>query len=846
MVTVDPPQDFLKAVYRDLNLDEGELLSVEDASPTKLSLDQWVDKADWLELAKQVGAEKIFFVKDNPVIVFAGIDTQEDEAARQLFNRIWCMARPQHLFLAKPGNLAVYDLTQAPSKNVDEWKRKHPLALVNSVAEVAQKLKGYHRAAIESGKLPEEGRFGSGKRADQALVNDLKTVRKELIKPNPKTSPELRPLKPKYAHALIGRSIFIRYLEDRKVLDRKYFDSVASQRADWKAILDTPLDKPDIDPEIQKRLYVRVLKNKEFTYALFEQLSADFNGDMFPSDPTEKKSVDIEHLKLLQKFLTGDLALQQKLLFWAYKFDIIPIELISSIYEEFYSKEQGKSDKKGTHYTPSSLVRLLLSQVLTPECLGKKPRILDPCCGSGIFLVEAFRRIVRYRVYRKNGRRLSPIELRNIIRDQLAGIEINAEAIRIAAFSLYLAMLHFLEPPSIREQIKRNNKLPSLIYQEDSKADLKFNCSVEANAFKVEVGIRDEAVLRKFSSNCADVVIGNPPWGSPPPNVKDEALEVALAWCKQRNYPVGDKEKSQAFIWRSIDLLKEGGCAGLLVSNGIFFKQHENSEDFRYQWLTSVRLIEVINFSHIRTVFFKNAIAPFASVVFQKTSKVNFSNHFVNYFSAKETPQAVQLKAVVLSAVDIQRIPQLDFIEDSRLWKIYWWGNHKDYSFIQRLSAYPTLDDLCIAEQTGVGYMNKKGKASHELSDYKVLESDGLGRYGTLGEENFAPPPDNIRRSGKDLKMFDGERLLVKRGIAQSKSQYLSPGQIVARLETERFCFTHSVFCVKLLESLDSQYKIILGILWSSLARYYFFLTTSGWGRWHDEILRGCLKREGL
>ncbi|GAJ23803.1 unnamed protein product, partial [marine sediment metagenome] len=32
------------------------------------------------------------------------------------------------------------------------------------------------------------------------------------------------------------------------------------------------------------------------------------------------------------------------------------------------------------------------------------------------------------------------------------------------------------------------------------------------------------------------------------------------------------------------------------------------------------------------------------------------------------------------------------------------------------------------------------------------------------------------------------------------------------------------------------KYKVVLGIVWSSLARYYFFLTTSYWGIWHDDI----------
>ena len=64
------------------------------------------------------------------------------------------------------------------------------------------------------------------------------------------------------------------------------------------------------------------------------------------------------------------------------------------MYEQFYSA--GATDNSGTHYTPQKgFIEYVLSTVLTRKVLSEKPRICDPACGSGIFLVEAFRRIVR-------------------------------------------------------------------------------------------------------------------------------------------------------------------------------------------------------------------------------------------------------------------------------------------------------------------------------------------------------------------------------------------------------------------------------------------------------------------
>jgi hypothetical protein len=74
------------------------------------------------------------------------------------------------------------------------------------------------------------------------------------------------------------------------------------------------------------------LTDKSFTFALFRQLAVDFNGDMFPDVDEEEKHITSGHLELLQGFLLGDTDTMQRPLFlWAYDFEIIPIELISSI-----------------------------------------------------------------------------------------------------------------------------------------------------------------------------------------------------------------------------------------------------------------------------------------------------------------------------------------------------------------------------------------------------------------------------------------------------------------------------------------------------------------------------------
>ncbi|MEG3899057.1 MULTISPECIES: N-6 DNA methylase [unclassified Microcoleus] len=830
--------ELLESAYTGLNFDEGDLLSSE-VSFAEITSEQWIEKGDWLNLAKQVRIEKVFFVKNNPVIVFAKCDDQEDEKVRQMFNKIWCMARPNYLFLAKEGELAIYDLTKPPARNVEEWKKNKPLEVAKNTTEVVSKLYHYRREQIESGKLFEDERFGSSnQRADQSLIQDLKTVRSALM------SQGLSGSKIKYAHALIGRSIFIRYLEDRAILTKEYFQEIAQNDPIWQALLNAPDDELNIEKEA-KQYYIKVLSNKGFTYALFHKLSQHFNGDMFPSDRQEEESIEQEHLSLLQNFLKGDVDEQKKLFFWAYKFDIIPISLISSIYEEFYHESNTEKSDHGTHYTPSSLVEFLLSKVLTSDCLTTNPRILDPCCGSGIFLVEAFRRIVRYRVYQNHKQRLNWQELRDILKSQIAGIEINSEAIRVAAFSLYLALLNYQEPPDILSQIKQGQILPSLIYKSNSAIDNdNFNNLVCANAFTDFSRSEYPILSNNFSSQCADVIVGNPPWGSPKTTDRQgtQELNIALKWCQEYDYPVGDKERSQAFIWRVLDFLKDNGWSALLVSTSIFFKIQDNNNAFRQQWLSSVLLKEVVNFAHVRDVFFQSsnsnksssAISPFASIIFQKVNQteLNLKDQVVSYWSAKKKAIIKNIKAVILSIVDRRGIRQSDLLRNDSFWKIYYWGNHQDAGLIQSIKLAPTLKELHDPSNSGQGFSEGKTDKKDSPLLPTLFPTDKFERYGLISSSWFEKPPKQVTRPRK-ATLYRGERLLIKRGISQRVKKQ---GEIVARFESETFSVRNSINSIKLLNPETWKYQVILGIIWSSLPRYYFFLTSSNWGIWHDEI----------
>lgn len=167
-----------------------------------------------------------------------------------------------------------------------------------------------------------------------------------------------------FATRLILRMIFIRYLIDREI------------DIDYK-------DFPKNINEARERL-LEITKNKKELYKLFEHLKYKFNGNLFElNDEIYDENLSDNALELLSDFLSGRLMLnsEQISLFDMYDFNIIPVELISNIYEILLGKETQETYK--AFYTPSYLVNYIIEQSIKP-LLGNSQnlKVLDPSCGS--------------------------------------------------------------------------------------------------------------------------------------------------------------------------------------------------------------------------------------------------------------------------------------------------------------------------------------------------------------------------------------------------------------------------------------------------------------------------------
>ena len=244
------------------------------------------------------------------------------------------------------------------------------------------------------------------------------------------------------------------------------------------------------------------------------------------------------------------------------------------MYEQFY--RVGTNDDKGTHYTPPELVEYVLERVLTDDILKTNPRICDPACGSGIFLVEAFRRLVRH-ASSTRGRALGSEELQELLLNRVVGVDLNPEAVRLAAFSLYLAYLNYLDP----RDILRAGPLPPLIHRSDT-ATLE-RCWSQLTHFSPHVTKQPARAPYAFPGLLEPLML----WWETHPGPRPAGLGFNWGdqWASDRELPVGERSPSQLFLWRSLSFLKPGGVAALLVSATALHNSRPTSVRFRSRWL---------------------------------------------------------------------------------------------------------------------------------------------------------------------------------------------------------------------------------------------------------------------
>ena len=616
---------------------------------------------------EKFGIIKVYENEGQPALFLKEVesfDLQTLKLIAEIQHTCWNFQKVLFLYVYTKTEIRIYNCSVKPfvlDKNIADLKLKSQLQeLQLFCCEETEEVKlktlntlfsriaidtGFIWSAIEAKEIKDK--LNLQNRVDKYLIKSLINVSRKLEKEGLKDKDII--------HKLVMRSLFLLYLEDKGATTKPFYA--------------TFLDHADS--------YFKVLENIEATYNLFQRLSNDFNGSLFTITQEERNLVKPNHLELIKKcFINGCENDEQITLFEGWRlfdFSIIRIELLSEIYEKFLSELDEKNKKdSGTFYTPPSLVELILNEKLPiqKDKTNYNIKTLDPSCGSGIFLVQSFKRLVK-RYENKYQKKLTDFDiLVKILKDNIFGIEIEPKSIKVAAFSLYLALLDNLDPKT--GWWNGNIKFPYLINDPD---DLTLN-EQGYNLFKRDT-ISDFEIskLQNFQ-----LVVGNPPFGT------KNLSKTIKVYCEANDFA---KEMVLPFMHKA-PLLAPKGEIALIFNTKVLTNTGGTYQNFR-QWLFNQNYVEKIyNFSILRKAkknfggqLFGSAVEPISIVFYQKEKPEN-PKETITYYAPKTYIKNDVLEGIVIDSSDEKHLPRIECEKkDSKIWKIAMWGSYFDFELIK-------------------------------------------------------------------------------------------------------------------------------------------------------------------
>lgn len=461
---------------------------------------------------------------------------------------------------------------------------------------------------------------------------------------------------------IIDRIIFLRICEDRGIENYGELKEITNQ----------------------ENIYSNLIK-------IFEKADEKYNSGLFHFK-IEKNRIELPDT-ITTKLIIDDKVLKDiiKSLYYPdcpYELSVISSDVLGNVYERFLGKvitlsnsHKANIDFKpevkragGVYYTPDYIVKYIVKNTIGEIVKNKTPsqvekiKILDPACGSGSFLIESYQYLLDWHLNyyisndpdkwkkgknpkifeSKKGLQLTLSERKNILLNNIFGVDIDKNAVEVTKLSLLLKVLEYEG-----QEIKQKS-----LFQERILPDLYKNIKCGNSLIGGEILTTRDAIdlleLQKInpfdwkkefpdilSSGGFDCIIGNPPY------LKEYTDTSQFHLVKESNlkkYYEGKMDLWYLFGCLSIDLLKDGGYHSFIATNN--WITNAGASIFRNKILTETLIHKFIDFLDFKV--FENASIQTMIYVVTKNSKE--STHNIDYIKViNKNIKTVELKDFLLN-----------------------------------------------------------------------------------------------------------------------------------------------------------------------------------------------------
>ena len=714
-----------------------------------------------------------------PTVYFKYAREPQDSHVADWQREVWNQGSSPLLWVVSPERTALYNGFGEPRPAAEAQENR-----LDTFQHVAQDLARLDaragRLAMETGHFwSQEKRVDREDRVDSRLLRDLQLLESTLLRSD---------LAQDQAQALIGRCIFAQYLVDRKIVTGDRLSELCGRST-----------LPD------------VLSDRGTTERLFAWLSEKFNGDMFPPEATSLP--DLQHIELVARFLTGENLETGQLGFFPYRFDVIPVELVSAIYEQFVHSASADATgamparRRGVFYTPLAAVSLILDEVC--DGLTGDETVLDLSCGSGVFLIEALRRLVHAKA---RGGALSRSAIRQALYNQIYGVDIEEAAVRVAAFSLYLAAMELDPDPQQLDDILFEPLRDRTLLVGNAR-------TIESTPAGMKILTRG-GELKKF-----DIIVGNPPW----------SYQGRAGTADRREAMAGEPRQSRGqgldFVARGREFAHDRTRFGMVLSATPFFSLSSATMEAVRQTVEELAPVTLVNLSDLSKWLFPRANMPAIVLLARHRGR---PKHRMTLVQAHWSPAGERSRTIELSPNDVTTLPIASWKRCPGLFKTAFVGKKPDLLLLDQLveDHQPLgvrLTGFGAPLRVGLTFGNRSRDASY-LKGLPLARKDDIGPFSVSIDELPTFSDDEAERP-RDRGIYRAPLLLVNEFFRQVPL----PRMVVAVAERD-VVYTSAIFGASFAHSQSEIAYLVAGILGSAMASWYVLMTGSTLGLWMQRL----------